>query len=394
MYKVMKLNNIAVEGLALLPLDQYEVGTEITHPDAIILRSFDMQKMDLPATLLAVGRAGAGVNNIPVEKCSERGIVVFNTPGANANAVKELTITGMLLASRDISGGITFAKSLLGKGEAVPELVEKNKSKFAGVELLGKTLGIIGLGKIGVMVANSATDLGMQVMGYDPYISVESAWGLSRQVQRATSLDMLVAAADYISIHTPLTDATRGILNTDKFSRMKKGVRILNFSRGGIVNNDDLASAIKNGIVACYVTDFPDDELLHMDKVIAVPHLGASTEEAETNCAIMVVKQMRDFLENGIIKNAVNFPDCRLEQNSNVRLIVMNKNIPNMVGQVSTVLAKSGINIIEMVNKSKGNYAATIIDISSEPDEKMIKNISDIPGVVKVRLLNLTKELL
>ena len=391
MYKIMKLNEIAVEGLEKFPLDKYEISTEVTHPDAIILRSYKMLDMKLPETLLAVARAGAGVNNIPIEKCSEKGIVVFNTPGANANAVKELTLAGLLLASRDIAKGIAFAESLKGKGAEVPGMIEKNKKQFAGTEILGKTLGVIGLGKIGVSVANSTLDLGMEVIGYDPFISVEAAWGLSRQVQRATGLDMLIANADYITIHTPLTDATKGMLDDDKFKHMKKGVRILNFSRGGIVNNDALKDAIKAGIVERYVTDFPDDELLNMDKVIAIPHLGASTQEAESNCAVMAVKQLRDFIETGIIKNSVNYPDCKLEQNSDYRLIVMNKNIPNMVGQVSTILAKANINIVEMLNKSKGDYACTIIDASDEPPKEMIGHIDAIKGVVKVRLLKLKR---
>ncbi|MBU2044009.1 MAG: phosphoglycerate dehydrogenase [Candidatus Omnitrophica bacterium] len=391
MYKVMKLDKIAAEGLGLFPLDQYEIGTEMTDPQAVILRSFDMHQTDLGQNLLAIGRAGAGVNNIPVQKCSEKGIVVFNTPGANANAVKELVIAGLFLASRDIAQGIAYCETLKGKGTEVSNLVEKNKKKFAGSEILGKTLGVIGLGKIGVMVANSALDLGMQVIGYDPFISVESAWGLSRQVQRATGLDMLLANSDYISLHTPLTDTTRGMLNAEKFARMKKGVRILNFSRGGIVNNDDLGLGIKNGTVARYVTDFPDDELLSMENVIPIPHLGASTQEAESNCAVMVAQQLRNFLENGNIKNSVNFPDCSLEENSNYRLVVMNKNIPNMVGQVSTILAKANVNIVEMLNKSKGDYACTIIDASSQPSSEMIKTIAKISGVVKVRLLDLKK---
>jgi len=270
--------------------------------------------MKLPESLLAVARAGAGVNNIPVERCSERGIVVFNTPGANANAVKELTIAALFLASRDIVSGITFSDSLKGKKTEVPALVEEGKKKFAGNEILGKTLGVIGLGKIGVAVANAALDLGMKVIGYDPFISVESAWGLSREVQRALGLDTLMNTADYITVHTPLNNETKGMFNAERFAHMKKGVCILNFSRGGIVNNDDLAKAIASGKVRCYVTDFPDDELLHMEKVIAIPHLGASTEEAENNCAVMVAQQLRDFIETGSIKNSVNYPDCRLEQ--------------------------------------------------------------------------------
>ncbi|MFH1094251.1 MAG: phosphoglycerate dehydrogenase [Candidatus Omnitrophota bacterium] len=387
MYKIMKLNKIAAGGLAAFPLDKYELGTEIAQPDAILLRSYDMKEMDLPESLLAVGRAGAGVNNIPISKCSEKGIVVFNTPGANANAVKELVIAGLMLASRNIAGGISFLQTLKGKGSEVPDLIEKNKKDFAGQEILGKTLAIIGLGKIGVMVANSAIDLGMEVIGYDPFISVNSAWGLSREVQRAEGFDTLLGKADYISLHTPLTDDTRGMLNAEKFSRMKKKVRILNFSRGGIVNNDDLKKAIEQGIVERYVTDFPDDELLHMDKVINIPHLGASTQEAEDNCATMIAKQIRDFIEHGRIKNSVNYPDCELELNSAFRLLVMNRNIPNMVGQISSILAEENINIVEMLNKSKGDYACNLIDISSEPSEKIIKSLYGIKGVLKVRSL-------
>ncbi|MBN1870661.1 MAG: phosphoglycerate dehydrogenase [Candidatus Omnitrophica bacterium] len=392
MYKVMKLNKIAKEGLALFPLDQYEIGTEMTNPDAFLIRSFEMKDMKLPDSLLAVGRAGAGVNNIPVEKCTEKGIVVFNTPGANANAVKELVLTGILLASRDIVPGINYVLSLKGKAADVPTLVEDNKKQFAGREISGKTLGVIGLGKIGVMVANSALDLGMNVIGYDPFISVESAWGLSREVKRAEGFDGLIAGSDYISLHTPLTDQTRGVINAEKFAHMKKGVRILNFSRGGIVNNEDLSKAIKDGIVERYVTDFPDDELLHMEKVIAIPHLGASTEEAEINCATMAVKQIRDYLETGKIKNSVNYPDCKLEQSSDIRLVIMHENVPNMVGQISAVLAKENINITEMLNKSKGNFACSIIDVAQTPSQKAVDAIYKIKSVVKVRVLNLVKE--
>lgn len=391
MYKIMKLDKIAAEGLEKFPLDEYEIGTEISNPDAILLRSFKMHDMDLPETLLTVGRAGAGVNNIPIDKCSEAGIVVFNTPGANANAVKELVIAGMFMSSRDIVGGINFSGTLKGKGSDVPGLVEKNKKLFAGQEIAGKTLGVIGVGKIGVMVANAAVDLGMDVVGYDPFISVEAAWGLSSDVKRADGLDALLAKADYISLHMPLTDDTKGLLNAEKFKSMKKGVRIMNFSRGGIVNNDDLRKAIDEGIVERYVTDFPDDELLSMEKVIAIPHLGASTSEAEINCALMVAKQVRDFIEMGRIKNSVNFPECKLERNSDYRLVVMNKNIPNMVGQISTILADNTINIVEMLNKSKGDYACTIIDVSDKPTEATVKAIEGIDGVVKVRALDLSK---
>ncbi|MDP8298759.1 MAG: phosphoglycerate dehydrogenase [Candidatus Tantalella remota] len=387
MKKILSLNKIAKEGLDLFPLDKYELGTEITNPEAILLRSFKMHDMDLPESLLAVGRAGSGVNNIPIDKCAEKGIVVFNTPGANANAVKELAIAGLLLASRDIAKGIAYAETLKGKGDEVPGLVEAEKKNFAGQEVKGKILGVIGLGKIGVMVANSAMGLGMEVVGYDPFISVDSAWGLSRAVQKAEGLDSLFAKSDYITIHTPLIDETKGLISKEKIKLMKKGVRILNFSRGGIVNNDDLKEAITEGIVAKYITDFPDDEVLNMENVVAIPHLGASTEEAESNCAVMAANQVKNFLEKGNIKNSVNFPDSKLERSSDFRLLVMNKNIPNMVGQISAILAKADINILEMLNKSKNDYAYTIIDVEPQPDEKLIEKIYSIEGVVKVRSL-------
>jgi D-3-phosphoglycerate dehydrogenase / 2-oxoglutarate reductase len=391
MHKILKLNKISAEGLALFGLEDYEIGTEIKNPGIILLRSYKMHDMDLPSSLLAVGRAGAGVNNIPVEKCAEKGVVVFNTPGANANAVKELTIAGLFLASRDIVKGAEYVSSLKGKGAEVAVLVEANKKNYAGTEIMGKTLGVIGLGKIGVMVANAALDLGMNVIGYDPFISVESAWGLSRQVERAEGLDALIGHADYISLHTPLTNATKGMINAEKFAIMKKGVKLLNFSRGGIVNNDDLAKAIKEGKVHRYVTDFPDDELLNMENVIAIPHLGASTKEAEANCAVMVAKQIKNFIAKGNIKNSVNYPDCKLELSSDFRLTIMNRNIPNMVGQISTILAAAGMNIVEMLNKSRGEYAYNIIDISSEPGQDLIKAIYDIKGIVKVRVINFKK---
>ncbi len=387
MNKVLTLNKIVVEGLSLFPLDEYEIGTQTQNPDVIILRSYKMNDIVLPESLMAVGRAGAGVNNIPVDRCSEKGIVVFNTPGANANAVKELTVAGLLLSSRGIIEGVNFAKSLKGKGADISTHIEDNKKAFAGREIMGKKLGIIGLGKIGVMVANSAVDLGMQVIGYDPFISVESAWGLSRDVQRAEGLEAAILDADYITIHVPLTDKTRGAVNAEKFNIMKKGVRLLNLSRGGIVNNDDLRAAIAGGIVACYVTDFPDEELLGMKNIIAIPHLGASTYESERNCAVMIANQIRDFVEKGNIKNSVNYPDCKLDQSTDFRLVVMHKNIPNIISQIAAVLAAAGININEMLNKSKGDYACSIFDVSNTPGEKLIKAICKVESVSKVRLL-------
>ncbi|MEA2082295.1 MAG: phosphoglycerate dehydrogenase [Elusimicrobiota bacterium] len=391
MYKILTLNIIAKKGLSVFPSDTYETGPKLKNPDAVILRSFKMHDMTLPDSLMAIGRAGSGVNNIPVADCSEKGIVVFNAPGANANAVKELTLAGLLLASRDITGGIAFAQSLRGKGDEVPGLIEKNKKQFAGSEISGKTLGVVGLGKIGVTVANSAYNMGMKVIGCDPFISVESAWELSRNVRRAKQLDKMFAESDYISLHMPLNNSTRGLINAEKLGMMKKSVKLLNFSRGGIVNTDDLAAALKNKQIERYITDFPDDKVLAMENVIAIPHLGASTREAETNCALMAASELRDFIEHGNIKNSVNYPDCELEPNTDFRILVMNKNIPGMVGQISSVLSQNGINIIEMLNKSRGDYACCIIDLDEKPGEKIVENIRNINGIIKTRIIQINK---
>jgi D-3-phosphoglycerate dehydrogenase len=388
MFKIKTLNKISPIGLKKFPLDNYEIGTEISQPEAILVRSADMLKMDMPETLRAIGRAGAGVNNIPVDVCTGKGIVVFNTPGANANAVKELVLGAMFLSARNLPTAIEYCKTLKGKGADVPPMVEKNKGQFAGTELRGKKLGLIGLGAIGVMVANDALSLGMTVEGFDPFISVESAWKLSNEVKNAKGMDRLLATSDYISLHVPLTDKTKGLLNTEKFGQMKKGVRIFNFSRGGIVNNEHLKKAIADSIVACYVTDFPDDELLNMDKVICIPHLGASTEEAEENCASMVVDQVIDFLEHGNITNSVNFPACGLERNAGTtRLTIINKNVPGMVAQLSNVFSKANLNIIEMINKSKGDLAYNIIDVAGEVTDKTVESIAKIDNIIKVRAL-------
>ncbi len=381
MFKIQKLDKISPSGLARFPADLYEHAADIANPDAILVRSADMLSMDLPSSLLAIARAGAGVNNIPLETCSKRGIVVFNTPGANANAVKELVILSLLIASRKVSEGITWAKSLAGKGEEVPLIIEKDKSNFIGPEIMGKKLGVIGLGAVGHLVANDALSLGMDVSGYDPYISVEAAWGLSRSVRRATSLDSLISESDYITLHAPLNDRTKGMINKDKFALMKRDVRIMNFARGGLVNNRDLKEAIKNGIVACYVTDFPDDELLRMDGVIPIPHLGASTPESEENCARMAVDQLREFLERGNLINSVNFADCFLAQTASKRILIANKNIPAIIGQITKILADKKINIANMLNKSKGEYAYNIIDIDGDIDDKteaLLRNVKDI----------------
>ncbi len=387
MFKIQTLNKISTAGLQRFPMEHFEVASEFTEPDAILVRSAKMHDMELPESLKAIARAGAGVNNIPVSKCTDRGIVVFNTPGANANAVKELVIAGMLLSSRDIIGGVNWAKTLIGKGDEVSKLVEKGKSNFAGPELQGKTLGVIGLGAIGQLVANAAESLGMRVIGFDPYISIESAWGLSKNVEKALSLDGLLSESDYLSLHIPLLVSTESFIDKSKFAVMKDGIRIMNFARGGLVNKDDLFEALDSGKVAAFVTDFPDEALLKHDKVICIPHLGASTPESEANCAVMAVDQVMDFLFNGNIKNSVNFPNISMPRNGRQRLIIANKNIPKMVGNITTVLAESNINIADMMNKHRDEIAYNIIDIDGEISEKDLEKIKAIDGVIMARIL-------
>ncbi len=387
MNKIQLLNKISPVGLDLLPRDDYEYASEIVNPDAILVRSQKMHDMELPSSVLAIARAGAGVNNIPIEKCSERGIVVFNTPGANANAVKEMTLMGLFISSRKVYRGITWAKGLAGQGDDVGKLVEKGKSQFTGPEIKGKKLGIVGLGAIGVMVANDAEALGMQVTGYDPFLSVDSAWGLSRTVKKAISLDELLAGSDFISLHMPLNPETRGKINREKFSLMRKGVRILNFARGELVNDADLIAAINDGIVGMYVTDFPNETLLTSDSVIPVPHLGASTPESEDNCATMAVSQLRDYIENGNVKNSVNFPECILPASGQMRITIANRNVPNIIGQFTTILAENNINIADMLNRSRDDYAYNIIDIDSTIDEAVIAKLRAVEGVVMVRVI-------
>ena len=387
MFKIKTLNKISPVGLEVLPRADYEISSEIASPDGIILRSFNMHEMELPETLKAVARAGAGVNNIPIDRCTENGIVVFNTPGANANGVKELVLAGLFLSSRKVIDGVAWAKTLIGEGDQVPKLIEKGKSQFGGPEIKGKTLGVIGLGAIGVMVANDASALGMKVVGFDPFISVDRAWRLARATQKAVSLDDLIASSDYISIHAPLTDETKGMINKEKFALMKKGVRILNFARNGLVNNADLREAIAEGIVSCYVTDFADEELLQMDNVIGIPHLGASTPESEDNCAMMAASQLRDFLECGNLTNCVNFPDSELPFASQERVIIINKNIPKMVGQITGKIAEKGVNIANMLNRQKGDYAYNIIDIDGDFTEADVDELRAIDGIIMARLL-------
>ncbi len=388
MFKIQTLNKIDTEGLNLFPLSNYEIASELPNPDAIVLRSFDMHSLELPKSLKAVARAGAGVNNIPIDKCTENGIVVFNTPGANANGVKEIIIAGLLLSSRDIINSVVWAKTLIGQGDQVPALVEKGKNNFAGNEIQGKTLAVIGLGAIGVLVANAATSLGMKVIGFDPYMSVKQALKLSREVTWVEGIQPLLSQADYVTINIPQTSETKGYLNKEKFKMMKNGVRILNFARGGLVNNTDLAEAIAEGKVAGYITDFPDETTLKMDKVISIPHLGASTSESETNCAIMAVNQTKDFLEHGNIVNSVNFPDAEMEMHNEARIIVANKNIPNMVSQISAVLGENGVNIDSMLNKKRGEIAYNIIDVDKAViDESIKEKLLAIEGIFMVRII-------
>lgn len=388
MFSIKTLNSISEKGLELLPGDMYQISNETSDPDAILVRSANMLDMELGGNLKAIARAGAGVNNIPIDRCTEKGIVVFNTPGANANGVKELVLTALFLSSRKIYQGINWAQSLKGKGAEVGKLVEKGKSQFEGPELKGKKIGIIGLGAIGVMVANDAIALGMDVVGYDPYISVNAAWGLSSSVVRETSLDHLLATCDYITIHVPLMESTKGMLNKEKFDIMKKGIRIINLARGGLVVNKDMLEAIENGIVACYVTDFPEDDLLGNENVITIPHLGASTPESEENCAVMAAKQLSDFLEKGIIRNSVNFPECDLVQSGNTRIITAHLNVPNMVGQITTVLAKYKINIVDMLTHHKNNIGYNIIDVEGHITGEIVENLKQIEGVKMVRVID------
>lgn len=387
MFKIQKLNKISPKGLELLPADLYESASEILNPDAILVRSAEMHDLEMPASLKAIARVGVGFDNIPVEKCSQKGIIVFNTPGTNANAVKELVIMSLFMSSRDIVRGIEWAQGMKGKGGEVPALIEAGKAGFEGPEIKGKKVGIIGLGAIGVMVANDAHALGMEVSGYDPFISVDAAWGLSREVKKAISLDNVISDSDYITLHLPLNESTRGLLNKEKFAIMKKGVRIINFARGGLVNNLDLLEAMGRGIVKRYVTDFPDDEILGVENIIPVPHLGASTPESEDNSAVMAVTQLRAFLENGNISNSVNYPDCMLARSGKSRLVIANRNVPNIIGQVTHILAQRGINIANMLNKSMGEYAYNIIDIDGVIPPNTVESLKKVEHVIMARII-------
>ena len=386
MFQIQTLNKISPVGLNRFGKD-YTYGENIAAPDGILVRSASMHEMQLPESLLAIARAGAGVNNIPVDACSEQGIVVFNTPGANANAVKELVLAGLLLSSRKVVPAIEWAKSLKGQGDAVGKAVEKGKGAFAGPELSGKTLGVVGLGAIGILVANAAQALGMTVLGYDPYLSVDAAWKLSRGIRHALSLDEIYQNSDYITVHVPLTPSTKGMINADTIAAMKDGVRILNFARGDLVDTGALLAGISSGKVAAYVTDFPSDEMLCVDGVTAIPHLGASTPESEDNCAEMAANELMDYLENGNIRNSVNLPNVSLPRGGDERICVIHQNIPNMLSQISGLCSAQGVNIENMQSVSKKDYAYTILDITGTANGA-VEKICAIPGVKRVRVIH------
>jgi len=385
MYKIKKLNAISNLVNEYLTPDKYEISDNFDEYDAILVRSAKCHDIAMPSSVLAVARAGAGVNNIPVDECAKKGIVVFNTPGANANGVKELVIAGMLIASRHIIEANEWVKTLKGKGDEVLQLVEKGKKQFVGPEIAGKTLGVIGLGAIGVMVANAARSLGMHVIGYDPYISIESAWGLDHDVQRAINLDTVLTHADYMTLHIPLVDQTKSFIGQAEIAKMKKHVVLLNFARNGLINYDALYEALENGKIKRYVTDFPNEKLLAYDNVINIPHLGASTPESEENCAMMAATQLRDYLETGKIENAVNMPTAVLPFTGKFRIAVIHKNVTGMVGQITALLAETGANITDMVNKSKGEIAYTVINLDEKVDDATIEKINSVASVIRVR---------
>ena len=386
MYKIQTLNAISDIIHTQLSADKYTVSKDEPVPDAILVRSAAMHDMEFNKELLAIGRAGAGVNNIPLDRCAKEGIVVFNTPGANANAVAELVICGLLMSGRNIAGGIEWAKTLKGQGDEVGKLVEKGKSQFVGPEMRGKTLGVIGLGAIGAIVANAASrGLGMNVIGYDPFISVESAWSLSTTIHRAASADDVIAQADYITFHIPLNDQTRGTINAEMLAKMKDGAGILNFSRGELANAEDVKAALASGKLSSYVTDFPSDAMLGVDKVVCIPHLGASTPESEENCARMAAAEIRDYLETGSIHNSVNYPEVQLTEPDAVRVLVLHENIPNMISTITATASKEGINIENMINKSKKEMAVTVMEMAVMPSAHALETLSELPGIIRIR---------
>jgi len=387
-FKVLTLNSISVKGLDRLPRDRYEVASEIGHPDAILVRSADMHALEIPASVKAVGRAGAGINNIPVAALSRRGVPVFTAPGANANAVKELVLAGLFLAARHICEAWEFVRGLRLDGDALEAAVEQGKKRFIGHELPGRTLGVVGLGAIGVEVANAAHLLGMRVLGYDPQITVQRAWQLSSGVEQALSLDDLFARSDAVSLHVPLTEQTRAMVNAQRLRSMRDGGTVLNFARAGIVDEEAVMAALASGRLAAYVCDFPTPRIKDHPRVVALPHLGASTSEAEDNCAMMVADTLCDFLEHGNIRHSVNFPEAALPRvPATSRVAIANENVPNMVGQISTCLAEAGLNIADLLNKSKGELAYTLIDIDGQVPEGLVARISAIHGVLSARVV-------
>ena len=388
MYKIQTLNKIAACGLDKYPRDNYECASSLNDADAILVRSQDMHNMELPGTVKAVARAGAGTNNIPIPELTEKGIVVFNTPGANANAVKELVMMALLLSSRPAIKANAWANGLAGKGDEIPDLAEKGKSQFVGPELKGKTLGVVGLGAIGAMVANLAIKFGMEVIGYDPFLSVNAAWSLDHNVKHAETLDAVYTKADYITLHVPQTADTKGMINSSSIKTMKDGVRIINIARGGLINNTDILAALESGKVSCLVTDFAAEELLNKENVICLPHLGASTPEAEDNCAIMAVNQLRDFLENGNIVNSVNFPKTVNENpipSGGTRICITHKNVPDVISKFSKVLGEAKLNISGMINQARGELAYNVMDVDGVVPEETLRALAGIDTVIKVR---------
>ena len=388
MYKIKTMNKISPKGLALLPADRFVVGDDVQSEDGILVRSAKMHDYAFPENLRAIARAGAGTNNIPIDRCSEAGIVVFNTPGANANAVKELVICAMLIASRDVLGGSAWVREqAMTEGVDVAAAVEKGKSAFVGPEIYRKTLGVIGLGAIGALVANIALSLGMEVYGYDPYLSVDAALRLDRHVHVVKDPDVLYQNADYVTIHVPYMDSTKETINAESLAKMKDGVRVINLARGELVNDDDMIAALDSGKVACYVTDFPNNKITLTKHVVAIPHLGASSPESEENCAVMAAQELSDYLENGNIKNSVNLPNVEMARSGALRLGIIHRNIPAMLANITMLLSKEGVTVENMTNKSKGDYAYTMVDVSAEVDEKVIGEIKTIPGILRVRVI-------
>lgn len=387
MYKILTLNNISQHGLDRLPSDAYAISDDQASPDAIILRSFKMHEMEIPSTLKAVGRAGAGVNNIPLDKMSAAGIPVFNAPGANANAVKELVIASLFIAARNISHAIQYTENLEGNDAELSKLVEAGKKKYGGYELPGRTIGVVGLGAIGRMVANTCINLGMNVIGFDPGLTVDGAWQLSSEINRANSVDAMLGKVDFLTVHVPLIDATRDMINADNVNKMKDTAVVINLARGGIVNDAAVCDAIDAGKLGCYVTDFPNNRTKKTPNVIGLPHLGASTAEAEDNCAVMVAEQVKSYLETGNIVNSVNFPNVSMPRGTDYRLVVCNANVPNMVGQISTILADAGLNIHDMINQSRGEIAYTIVDLDSPISQDVVDIIKQLDGIMIARVI-------